>query len=327
MSDELITDPLLPAEAPSEQAVPQSGIGIAAFIILLMTASLIGILYLGEQLFHLPFTPSDLYDWPIRAGFAPWITFTTALTGAQATAGGNVAQSAPLVRWVVSLTLFLLVAFGFGLAFHLFILRRGRAPDPIDGLAIGALFGVPMIFISLAVAKSPLPAWMSAIWLGALFVLWGVALSYAFGRFMKTTSPTNAGGVPVEGGIGRRQFLLQFGAGATAITALSTVAGVALAPGKEAARLQRTLPTISPEFLEAQRELFGNFRRFALLRGDVEAVDGSNVVALGAEYPDRNYVSIWLGGQSPIVVYENLETVLSAFGTEGNQAFIYWLDN
>jgi hypothetical protein len=144
---------------------------------------------------------------------------------------------------------------------------------------------------------------------------------------MKTTSPTNAGGVPVEGGIGRRQFLLQFGAGATAITALSTVAGVALAPGKEAARLQRTLPTISPEFLEAQRELFGNFRRFALLRGDVEAVDGSNVVALGAEYPDRNYVSIWLGGQSPIVVYENLETVLSAFGTEGNQAFIYWLDN
>jgi hypothetical protein len=328
MSDELTTNAPPPVENAPRPETAGPGLGAATAIILLTTAPLIGVMYLAAQWLHLPFPPFDLYDWPIRAGFGPWIALINTLTGAQVTAGGNVAQSAPLIQWVLALSLFFLIALVFGLAFYLFVLRRGRKPDLIDGLTIGILFGAPMIFVTLAATASPLPGWLSGLWLAGLFILWGVVLSYAFGRLWETSRPASpVTDSPAAGGIGRRQFLIQFGAGATAVTALSAAAGTAFAPGRSAGRLQSTLPMVSPEFLEAQRELFGNFRRFAIVRLSGETTAESNVVALGAEYPDRNYVSIWLGDSSPIVIYENLATALAAYGTETGAADIYWLDN
>lgn len=323
-----MSDQLTPISAETEVIASPSGrrpgLGTVILVILLTTAPLLGLLYLGAQLLNLPFTPFDLYDWPIRVGFGPWISLIDALNGAQTADGGNIAQSAPLVRWLLALAVFLIIALAIGLAFYAFILRRGRIPDLIDGLAIGALFAAPMIFVSLTTSPSTLPAALIVVWLAALFLVWGVVLSYAFGRLMDATRAT--GGEAATGGIDRRQFLLQFGAGAAAITAISAAAGATLAPGREAAQLQRTLPMISPEFLAAQQELFGNFRRFVIVRGGAESAADSNVLALGAEYPDRNYVSIWLGGRSPIVIYENLETALAAYSTEEAEAGIYWLD-
>lgn len=327
MSDEINTIPPPPFEEALSPGPSRPGIGTSVLIILLTTMPLIGLMYLAAQLFHLPFVPFDLFDWPIRAGVDPWIALVNSLNGAPVETGGNIAQSAPVARWILSLSIFMLLALAFGLAFYLFVLRRGRKPDGIDGLAIGLLFGAPMIFFSLATGASPLPAWMSILWLAALFIVWGVALSYAFGRLLNITRPVSLNQERhSEGGIDRRQFLIQFGAGATAITALSAAAGAALAPGKSAERLQSTLPMASPEFLEAQRQLFGNFRRFAIVRFDKEAADETSVVALGAEYPDRNYVSIWLGGSSPIIVYENLGTALSAYAAEEMTTSVYWLD-
>ncbi len=328
MSDESTVEPLPSVEdAPT---TPKSGPGIVAatLLILLTTLPVVGLLYLAAQLLHLPFVPFDLFDWPVRAGFAPWVSLINTLSGALAAAGGNVAQSAPVVRWALSLSLFLLIALILGLAFYLFVARRGRIPDWIDGLTLGILFGAPMIFVSLTAGASPLPAWLSVPWLAAVFAGWGLALSYGFRRLLETARPVVPldEGPPVAGGIDRRQFLIRFGAGATAITALSAAAGAALAPGKEVRRLQATLPMASPEFLEAQRELFGNFRRFAIVRLSGETATESNVVALGAEYPDRNYVSVWLGGSSPIVVYENLATALAAYSAAEEQTAIYWLD-
>lgn len=312
------------AEAPV-QTSRRSGPGSAILVILLATFPLIGIMYLGYQLLNLPFVPFDLYDWPIRAGIAPWISLIDTLTGSQAAVGGNIAQSAPPVQWLLSLGLFLLIALIVGLAFRAFVTRRDRHPDLIDGVTIGILFAVPMIFISLTTSASPLPALLNVVWLGALFVVWGIVLAYAFGHLMEPAGATLPDGSPA-GGIGRRQFLLQFGAGAAAITAISA-AGAALAPGKDAAQLQKTLPMVAPEFLQAQQELFGNFRRFAIVRGGTASAAESNVLALGAEYPDRNYVSVWLGGRSPIVIYENIQTALSAFSTDEQTAGIYWLDD
>jgi len=81
------------AEAPV-QIARRSGSGSAIVVILLATLPLIGIMYLGHQLLNLPFVPFDLYDWPIRAGIAPWISLIDTLTGSQAAVGGNIAQSA-----------------------------------------------------------------------------------------------------------------------------------------------------------------------------------------------------------------------------------------
>lgn len=324
MSDEFSPEPEILPPSPPPHTGKSPGVGIAILVILLATAPLIGIMYLGYRLLHLPFVPFDLYDWPIRAGVAPWIALIDTLTGSQAAVGGNISQSASLVQWLLATGLFVLIALLFGLAFHAFVLRRGRLPDLIDGLTIGLIFAAPMIFVSLTTSTSPLPAWLNIIWLGALFLVWGIVLTYAFGHLMEPSGAT-AVETPADGGIDRRQFLLQFGAGAAAITAIGA-AGATLAPGKDAAQLQKTLPMASPEFLAAQQELFGNFRRFVIVRGGTESAADSNVVALGAEYPDRNYVSIWLGGRSPIVIYENIQTALAAFGTDEADAGIYWLD-
>ncbi len=325
-----MVDEIEPTAAPQQPtSEPEAGrpsLGLAAVIILLTTAPLVGLMYLGAKLLHLPFAPFDLFDLPIRVGFAPWIALVNTLSGAQDATGGNVAQSEPLVQWLLALALFFLLALVFGLAFYTFVLRRGRIPDLLDGLAIGALFAAPLIFISLAVGSSPLPGLLNAVWLGALCVVWGIVLSYAFGRLMAETVTPDPD-APAGQGIGRRQFLVQFGAGAAAITTISAAAGAVLAPGRDAAELQRTLPMLEPEFMAAQSELFGNFRRFVIVRGDETNVGDSNVLALGAEYPDRNYVSIWLGGHSPIVVYESLQTALAAYGDEEEPAGVYWLDN
>lgn len=325
MSDEMT--PLMLSDPPptGQPARRRPGLGTALLIVLLTTAPLFGLLYAGAQLLKLPFTPFDLVDWPVRAGFGPWVSLLNTLNGAQEATGGNIAQSALLVQWLLATALFFLLALLVGLAFYVFVARRDRAPDWIDGLVVGLLFGAPMIFISLTASATPMPALLSVVWLGALFLAWGMTLSYAFGRLIETGG-TSGEEAPSEGGIDRRQFLLQFGAGAAAVTAISAAAGAVLAPGQGAARLQRTLPMISPEFLEAQETLFGNFRRFVIVRGNTESAAESNVVALGAEYPDRNYVSIWLGGGSPIVVYENLATALSAYSTEEAEAGLYWLD-
>ena len=315
------------APPPLEPEATRPSLGLAAAIILLTTAPLVGLMYLGARLLNLPFAPFDLFDLPVRVGFAPWIALVNALAGGQDAAGGNVAQSEPLVQWLQGLALFFLLAFAFGLAFYAFVLRRGRIPDLVDGLAIGALFAAPLIFISLAVGSSPLPGLLNAVWLGALCVVWGIVLSYAFGRLMAGQTPLSGTDAPSGEGIGRRQFLVQFGAGAAAITTISAAAGAVLAPGRDAAELQRTLPMIAPELAAAQSELFGNFRRFVIVRdGESDAAE-SNVLALGAEYPDRNYVSIWIGGHSPIVVYESLQTALAAYGDEEEPAGVYWLDN
>lgn len=325
-----MSEELTPSSNPSPDSNPQfatkpPGIGLAMLVILLATIPLIGIMYLGSRFLNLPFAPFDLYDWPIRAGFTPWIAFVDTLAGSQAAIGGNIAQSASVVQWTLSVGLFLLIALGLGLAFYAFVVRRGRVPDLVDGLTIGVILAAPVVFVSLTASGSPLPGLLKAIWLAALCIVWGIVLSYAFGHLVDQPGvelPDSTTG----SGIGRRQFLLQFGAGAAAITAVSAAAAT-LAPGKDTLQLQKTLPMISPDFVVAQQELFGNFRRFAIVRSGTESIGESNVLALGAEYPDRNYVSIWLGGRSPIVIYENLETALAAYSTEDDFAGVYWLDS
>lgn len=322
-----------PAIAITPEFTPQPqgsrlGVTKAILIILMATIPLIAILYLGARLLGFPFVPFDLYNWPIQAGFTPWSSAIGALTGAQTTLDIHAAESVTLVQWVLAIGMFLIVALAFGLVFYLLTVRRNRVPGLAAGLALGALFATPMIFLSLTagtdMGTSTLPPVLTAIWLAALFIIWGIALSYAFGYLMESASPTTVEDL-LDGRIDRRQFLLQFGAGAAAITAIGA-AGGALAPGNKSSQLQATLPMLSPEFIQAQNELFGNFRRFVIIRGETNSAEESNVVALGTEFPDRNYVSVWLGGQSPIVIYENIETAAAAFGSEDFGAGIYWLD-
>lgn len=321
------------------------GYGTALLIILLVTAALTAIMYLGAQ-FGLPYVPGDLYDWLTRTGAPLWIGLVNALNSLLVGLGFNLASAAALTELILSAGLFFLLAILVGSAFYLLTGRRGRAPDAIDGITAGLLFGAPLTFLSLIGGMSRYSTPVNVVWLGALFIAWGWVLSYALRR-LSVPAPVAAAAVedrageaaslpdnaaeavaraPAAGQVDRRQFLTRFGLGAAAVTAVSATAGAILNPHNSARLLQDALPVAGADFLSANPSLMTNFRRFAIVRREPGQTE-SAVVALGAEYPDRHYVSIWLGGGSPIAIYENLETALGAYGADGRPAGVVWLDN
>jgi hypothetical protein len=317
------------------------GIGTAILVTVLLTIPLIAILYLGQLLLSLPFVPADVVHWLLRAGMAPWDFMLEWLAG-------------DWTLLLVSSGFFLLLATFVGLLFHFLVGRKHVALDWVDGVAIGALFGTPLLFATLNGGFSPANPLLQAIWLSVLFVAWGIALALAYRRLGGRTavSPAVVTPLPPEAGeaeersgaeaeaadaevrasesaIGRRQFLLRLGAVTAAVTAVSGVAAVTLDDPQRAAARRRTLPVADPDTVAAYNS---SFRRFSIARLQPGAADGEvDVLALGTEYPDHHYVALWIGEQSPIVVYENVETALAAYRGESDETGgvieIIWLDH
>jgi hypothetical protein len=340
------------------------GIGIALFIILMLTAALLGVSYLAAQWLGTPFVPVDLATWLAQSGLESWPALVESTNNFLTNLGIDTLTSPTTAEVLLAIILFFAYAIVIGSGFYAFTGRRGNQPDLIDGLVAGVFFGAPLVFVSLAGGTSILPPLLNITWLSLLFLGWGGALGDSMARAMVPIPPQPPDDIeavtvdeePVvevigtedavedltdtdlveeyvavkeepQSIMGRRQFLLRFGASTAAIAAGSAVAGRALAyqpPDVEEPRVP--LPLAEPGFLEAQQELFGNFRRFAIVRDSALSPGESNVLALGAEYPDRNYISIWIGDGSPIIIYENLETAAEAFSSDGQPAAIYWLD-
>ncbi len=308
----------------SPPGISRPGIGRTILVILFVSTPLLAILYLGHTWLGIPFPPFTLVNWLNRTGYAPWVRITDALIGSTAINADDLLRRTMQAQWILGVTLFFLLALIVGILFYGLMRRRGRS-NPLVTVLFGLLFVAPFVFAGLALGDSALSPGIVVAWLVGWGIIWALIIDYSFGRLTRIPAPQPSDEL-VPAGIDRRQFLIQMGAGAAALATIGSAAAGAVAKGQEAAQLQATLPMISPELLEAQRELFGRFRRFAIVRNGKVAEDESNVLALGAEYPDRNYVSIWIGGSSPIIVYENLRSALAAYGTEDNPAVAYFLD-
>lgn len=317
------------------------GIGSALVVTILLSAALTGVQYLGYRLLGLPFSPADLYDWLLRTGWGLWVSLVGSVTTFFVGRGQTPAAASATGETILSLSLFLMLAIVAGIVFYLFVGRRRALPDGIDGVTIGAVFGAPMLLVSLFAGRSLVvdPLFI-IIWILGLFLAWGVVLSYSFRRLMQpvavpapvlaSSDDPNAAPTVVDpntaANLDRRKFLFQLGASTAAITAISATAGVLLAKDAGEKHAVRPFPIADAAFLADQSALLGNFRRFAIVSFRPDSPENSEVVALGAEYPDRNYVSVWLGEGSPIVIYENLEAVLTAYSTDETETTVFWLD-
>lgn len=340
----------------------RSGLGVALFIIVMLTTALVGVMVLGNQWFGAAFVPADFVAWLETIGLPPLSIAADSLKDILTGNGVSLQAAEQTTTLILPIVAFEIVTLLIGLVFYTFSGRRGRQPDWIDGLTAGVVLAAGMIFVSLAAGSSNLPDAINIIWLSLLALGWGLSLMVALARTMTpvtaelpaivaptlpgedvppeaiiedetlaeedllTDSPfTNGADLPV---MDRRQFLLRFGAGTAAIAAASATAGSALAYQSAAAEQPRLpIPMAAPGFLEARRDLLGRFRRFVILQDQTNEPEGSNVLALGTEYPDRDYVSVWIGDRSPIIIYESIETAQAAFSNETTSVSIYWLDS
>ena len=198
----------------------------------LLTASLSGVMYLADKLAGLPFAPFDLFDWLTRVLPGPVITFGIDLMiDTIRFVGLSVADSAKTAERATAVLQFLGIGIVAGASFFMFFRLRGVRPGLSAGLIVGALVGLPMIAVSIAISDSSAQPILIVLWELALFVAWGVALRESYIRLIPELAfrESREGQTGVGRLIDRRQFLVRLGAATATITIASSTLGNMLA--------------------------------------------------------------------------------------------------
>ncbi len=316
-------------------------LGTALFVTFFVTLALLGIQFAGLRLAGLPFSPFDLYDALTRSGMGVWQAVIESTLAFFSGSGNNAAQALSLTRWTWSLVGFALLALLAGVLVWAILGRRPALPDALDGVTVGAAWGLPMMVLAIFAGRSLADPVLIIIWILGLYAAWGIVHAMAYRRLMQPLPASQAAsdeGDPdaetaaqldpaAAGRVDRRHFLFQLGASTAAITAVSASAGALLGSDQPDPRLRPPFPVADSELRATHERLLTNFRRFAIVRFPPDNPADMSVVALGAEYPDHHYVTVWIGDGSPIVVYESLETVLGTYNTDNEMSDFLWLDS
>jgi DMSO/TMAO reductase YedYZ molybdopterin-dependent catalytic subunit len=208
-------------------------IGTGLLVSALLTAPLIALMYLGNQLLGLAFAPFALFNWIARVLPGDVVTFGIDLMiDTLRLLGLNVADTAKTAEQLLAVLTFFLGGVIIGALFFLVTNQRDLPPGKVDGLIAGGLFGLPVIAISTAGAGSNLHPLINILWFLILFATWGLTLSWSDRRLWVEEPPIPEeaeSGAEVDAAqvqrLSRRQFLITLGAASAAIT----VAGTGLA--------------------------------------------------------------------------------------------------
>lgn len=210
----------------------------------LLTAPLIALSYLGNQLAELPFIPFDLFDWITRVLPGPLITLgIDTMIDTMRLLGIDVADTAKTAEQISAVLLFFTLGTVTGLLFALILARRKMRPTSGDGLLLGALWGLPLVVISTVISQSPNSPVVNMLWLALLFLVWGLVYSFSLRRLLSIPQSGQAEATPdtlAAERVGRRQFLVRLGASTATITVLGGGVGALLARS-ERRRLQAAL--------------------------------------------------------------------------------------
>ena len=214
----------------------QLGLGYGVLTGALLTAPLGGLMFLVDKLAGLPFTPYALFDWIARVLPGPVVTFGIDLMiDGLLLVGLSVAAAAKTGEQIGAVLLFFVLGVGAGTAFFGILKATGSRPQPISGLILAALFGLPMVAVSIPMGQTTVPPVITVLALIVLFLVWGLAFVPAYRRLIPIRPE-----VPVAGDedqedlirsvdtIDRRQFLIRLGATTATITVLSGGIGAVL---------------------------------------------------------------------------------------------------
>jgi DMSO/TMAO reductase YedYZ molybdopterin-dependent catalytic subunit len=189
-------------------------LGTGVVVGLSLALPVLAVLALAARLLGLPFAPYFLFDGFSRALPGPVITFgIDAMITTLDALGLDVADTAKTAERAMAVVGFVAAATVAAVAFFAFFGARRARPDRVAGLVMGALFGLPVIAVGLAVGGAGGGAAVDAVWLGVVFLAWGVLLAWAYRR---TVPPPERPGSAVV--VGRRRFLVTLGAASAAVT-------------------------------------------------------------------------------------------------------------
>lgn len=220
----------------------------------LLTAPLIGILYLGQQLATLPFIPFTLFDWLTRIIPGSIITFgLDAMISLMLALNMSIADTGKLAEQMMAVLFFWLAGVVVGSLFFVVLRSRAIRARILAGLVAGILVALPLVAIDIAMGQSGLPVVARIAWLMLVFLAWGLTLGWSYHRLMLAppatdTPPADSTESRTVERIDHRTFLIKLGASSATITLVGVGAGSLLASGRSNERTTgEATPPTQPE--------------------------------------------------------------------------------
>ncbi len=191
-----------------------------------LTAALIAVFYLVQQLVGTVFVPFDVFDWVGRVAPGGFVRFgiETIVQIITALKIGNLDSAAKTAEQTMAISGMFATGVVVSAVLYGLLPRVKTSQVPLAGLVAGLVIGVPVMLISATVdINSTQSELINAIWILLGFMVWGLALGWVYNRLNVTQVSETSESASVEA-IDRRQFLIRFG-GATAVI---TVVGAGL---------------------------------------------------------------------------------------------------
>ena len=243
----------------------------------LLTAALTSLMYLANKLVDLPFVPYEFFDWITRVLPGGLVTFGIDLMiDTMLMINMSVADSAKVAEQIIANIQFVAMGAVVGAAY--FAARSSWGPSGRgSGLVLGALFGLPMIAISVAIGQSPVSPIIGIVWLAVIYLAWGLLVGHGYDRLAYEEEPepepapvaeeetpeaaqARAAGVERRDAarIHRRQFLVRLGAATATITVAGAGVGQMLARSDERRLANEAAMTMAHETEGSPRSPFPN---------------------------------------------------------------------
>ncbi len=261
-------------------------LGYGALSGALLTAPLLGLMFLADKALDLPFVPFTLFDWIATVTPGPLITFgIDMMIESLLLFNLSVADAAKTSEQIAAVLMVFFIGVAAGAV--LFASLRSRAAgsvgldggwlgnffsQPVPGLVVGLVIGLPLTAVSLPMGQSTMNPVVTFIVLMFLFLAWGLALGYfrrqlAPAPVLSLPSPWTGegqdGGAAGEGVeevrsvnvIDRRQFLIRLGATTATITVASAGLGAALGQGERTRIAESVADSMPPNAMPPRRSL------------------------------------------------------------------------
>ncbi len=195
-----------------------------------LTAALIAVFYLVQQLIGTVFVPFDVFDWVsrvapgglIRFGIETMVQIITALKIGNLDGAAKTAEQSMAILGMFATGVVVTVIL-YQLLPHV-----KMSQIPLAGLIAGLIVGVPVMLISAAVdINSTQSEFINALWILLGFMVWGLLLGWVYTKLTAVSVTDLPDAASIEA-INRRQFLVRLGGTTAAITLVGAGLGSVL---------------------------------------------------------------------------------------------------